>query len=317
VKLRAWSLSDIGRKRDHNEDSFLADENLGLFVVADGMGGHQGGDQASRLAVDVLRREVAAIPDFEAGAKEIVKADPLTAIMPRELALAAAPGDKKGGPSLVRWAGAAGGTLPPPVYGDEQDPAQGFGDMPTDPSLLVTPPAAATVLRAAARVAGRAIFDIAQGDTKLNGMGTTLTAMLVHDGRAHLVHVGDSRAHILRDGKLIQLTEDHSWIAEQVRAGNLSEAEAKESKFRHIITRSVGFEREVEVDLLGLTVLAGDCFLLCSDGMSNYVESAELERILTTTFYGKIPRLLVDLANDRGGDDNVTVVLVYAANDRE
>jgi serine/threonine protein phosphatase PrpC len=315
VKLRAWSLSDIGRKRDHNEDSYLCDEGLGLFVVADGMGGHQGGDQASRLAVDVLRREVAAVPDFEAGAKEIVRKDPLTAVLPRELALASVQANGAKGPTLVRWAGADGGTLPDGAL-EEPDPAAGFGDMPTDPSLVVSPPAAATVLRAAARVAGRAIFDIAQGDSKLNGMGTTLTAMLVHGGRAHLVHVGDSRAFVLRDGKLIQLTEDHSWIAEQVRAGNLSEAEARESKFRHIITRSVGFEREVEVDLLGLSVMAGDCFLLCSDGMSNYVEAAELERIFTTTFYGKIPRLLVDLANDRGGDDNVTVVVVYAGNDK-
>ena len=99
-------------------------------------------------------------------------------------------------------------------------------------------------------------------------------------------------------------------------SGVISEEEAKESRFRHIITRSVGFEREVDVDLFTVAVLPGDCFVLASDGMCNYFEPDELARILAARYYRKVPQLLVDLANDRGGDDNITVVLVCAANDK-
>jgi protein phosphatase len=240
------------------------------------------------MAVDVLHKEVGRTPDFEGAAKKLLDEDPsLMITVPQDLD--AAP-RKKDGP------------------GEESD-------APTDPALLVPPPPAATVLRAAARCAGRAIYDAAQSEPRLSGMGTTLTAMIVHKERAHFVHVGDSRAFLYRDGKISQVTEDHSWIAEQVKAGVLTEQEARESKFRHIITRSVGFEREVEVDVLGVSVAPGDCFLLCSDGMSNFVDTEELGRILLTTWYSKVPQLLVDLANDRGGDDNITVVLVYVAND--
>ena len=212
-------------------------------------------------------------------------------------------------PELVRW---GEGTE---VSFEEDEPYDDLGDMPTDPSMAVVPPAAATILRAAARAAGRAIFDAAQSDPGLAGMGTTLTALLIHKGRGHLVHVGDSRAFLVRDGIAVQLTEDHSWIAEQVRAGLITEDEARESKFRHIITRSVGFEREVTVDLLGVPVMPGDCFVLCSDGMSNHVSPEEIGRLVASTWYAKVPDLLVQLANDRGGDDNITVVLVCAANE--
>jgi protein phosphatase len=95
----------------------------------------------------------------------------------------------------------------------------------------------------------------------------------------------------------------------------MTEEEAKESKFRHIITRSVGFEREVMVDGAAIPVQAGDCYLLCSDGLSNYIEADEIGRMLTARFYRDVPRLLVETANDRGGDDNITVVLVHVAND--
>jgi protein phosphatase len=172
-------------------------------------------------------------------------------------------------------------------------------------------------MREAAREACHSIFDMALEDAGLRGMGTTLTAMLYDSGRMHLVHAGDSRAYLFRDGRLEQLTDDHSWIAEQVRAGQMTEAEARESKFRHIITRSVGFERDVELDNAGVTVEPGDCFLLCSDGLSNYVENPELENILRSTWYRRAPQLLIDLANERGGDDNITVVVVCAANHSE
>jgi len=240
VRIISYSQTDVGRKRDHNEDNFLIEEKLALYAVADGMGGHQAGERASKMALD-------------------------------------------------RLCGVIG-------EGDER------------PDTL-------QVLREAAQAAGAAIFGAAQANEELHGMGTTLTALWFQRGRAYLAHVGDSRAYLYRDGRIQQLSDDHSWVSEQVRAGMMTEEEAKESKFRHIITRSVGFEQEVQVDGAAIPVQPGDCFVICSDGLSNYLEGDELARILQARFYRDIPRLLVDLANDRGGDDNVTVVVIHVAND--
>jgi PPM family protein phosphatase len=243
MKLNSYSLTDVGRKRDHNEDSFLVRDDVGLFAVADGMGGHQAGERASRMALDTLANVLRA-PESPAEREDVLQR-----------------------------------------------------------------------LRDATQAAGAAIFDAAQSDPTLQGMGTTMTCLWFHGGRAYLAHVGDSRAYLFRDGRAQQLSDDHSWVSEQVRAGMMSEEEARESKFRHIITRSVGFERDVLVDGAAIPIQAGDCYLICSDGLSNYVEGDELARILTGRFYRDVPRLLVELANDRGGDDNITVVLVHVAND--
>jgi protein phosphatase len=240
VRLISYSLSDVGKKRDHNEDSFLVNDALSLYAVADGMGGHQAGERASKMALEGL------VGLIEKGEE---RADALAA------------------------------------------------------------------LREAAQSSGAKIFAAAQADETLHGMGTTLTSLWFQRGRAYLAHVGDSRAYLYRDGRVQQLSDDHSWVSEQVRAGMMTEEEAKESKFRHIITRSVGFEKEVQVDSAAIPVQAGDCFVICSDGLSNYVEHEELARILQARFYREVPRLLVDLANDRGGDDNVTVVVIHVAND--
>ncbi len=299
MKLVAWGKSDTGRKRDHNEDNFLIDVDLGLYAVADGMGGHQGGETASRMALEVLRHEIEiAESDYDAALTRYKVADnrrtqPISTAAFR---------------STVELDGLDD---PTEDAATTQDAAP--ADAPTEPGI-VSPPAG-SVMRAAAGVAGHAIFDAALASSDLRGMGTTLTAMLYDDGRMHVVHAGDSRAFLFRDNQLQQLTEDHSWIWEQVKAGAMTEEEAKESKFRHIITRSVGFERDVEVDLLGVAVQAGDCFLLCSDGMSNYVDNPELERLLSSNWYRRAPQLLIDLANERGGDDNITVIVVYVCND--
>ncbi|MEK6608028.1 MAG: protein phosphatase 2C domain-containing protein [Myxococcota bacterium] len=175
-------------------------------------------------------------------------------------------------------------------------------------------PAAAVAIREAARAAGRAIYDLAQADPSLKGMGTTLTALLLHRGRGHLAHVGDSRAYLSRDGELRQISEDHSWVQEQAKAGYLTFEETRTSKFRHVITRSVGYEREVKIDVTTFPVLMGDCFLLCSDGLSGPVEEREMSEVLATRWYRDAPAALVDLANEKGGDDNVSVVVAYAAN---
>jgi protein phosphatase len=254
MRTRGWATTDVGLKRDHNEDSYLCNEKLGLYAVADGMGGHLGGERASRLAVEILERE-----------------------MEQQLA------------------GALAATASGPTGGATVHPA-------------------AAAMRAATRLAAGTIFEEAQQRSELNGMGTTLTAACFHGDQLHVCHVGDSRAYLYRDGRTRQLTEDHSWVQQQIRAGLIAPEDAIVSRFRNVITRSVGFEPEVEPDLLTMPVELGDCLLICSDGLSNYLSEEDLGAALTGHFYAGAGAALIDLANERGGDDNITCVLVYAGN---
>ncbi|MBK9519166.1 MAG: Stp1/IreP family PP2C-type Ser/Thr phosphatase [Anaeromyxobacter sp.] len=250
LRIAARGLTDVGQRRDHNEDALLVDVDLGLFVVADGMGGHAGGGTASRLAVETIRAELLAVRAEEPG---------------------------------LFGSGAEG----------EENPL---------PDLL----------REAVERACAVIFEAAQSDLELAGMGTTVTAALV-DGRAAFVaHVGDSRAYLLRGGHIYQVTQDHSLVAEQLRLGAISAEEAKHSRFKNIITRSVGFERDVLVDLMGLELEGGDTLVVCCDGLSNLVEDQEIQQLVAEHGVDAVERL-VDLANDRGGDDNITVAVVRLA----
>jgi len=300
MRLWAWGQSDPGRKRERNEDAYLVDPETGVMAVADGMGGHQGGATASRMAVEFLGRELAeARGDFERA-----YANELKNMMRRTEEMESVPSTEEVDVIAI---------TPRSLFEKAESPIR--GDDPTLPqgTALVFSPAL-ELMRGVVRRASQAIFEAAWAKPELRGMGTTLTAVLVHGGRAHLVHAGDSRCYMFRDGQLRQLTDDHSWIAEQLRSGAISEAEAKSSKFRHVITKSIGFEREIEADMKSVPVSAGDCFLLCSDGMSNYIEHGELERIVAMTWYRRLPEALIELANNRGGDDNITVVVGLVAN---
>jgi protein phosphatase len=248
MNIAARGLTDVGRKRDHNEDSFLVDEDLRLFVVADGMGGHAGGGTASSLAVEKIRDEVRAARDAK--------------------------------PELFREPG------------------------PLAEGRLLE------VLRDAVERACAAIFHAAQDDPALAGMGTTVTAALLDGISAYVAHVGDSRCYLARKGRIYQISEDHSLVNEQLKAGAITPDEARHSRFKNIITRSVGFEEEVLVDLMGLETEAGDVFVLASDGLSNLVEDHEILKIASETPLAEAPERLVALANERGGDDNVTVIVV-------
>jgi len=294
MKLWAWGQSDPGRKRERNEDSYLVDPETGVMAVADGMGGHQGGATASRMAVEYLGRELAGVRgNFDQALLEQVRGQMQGSLRTTEEMPIVSDTDSTPASALA------------PVRGNE-------ATLP--PGLVPAFSPALEVMRGVVKRASSAIFEASWAKPELRGMGTTLTAMLVHGGRAHLVHAGDSRCYVFRDGELRQLTDDHSWIAEQLRAGSISEAEARSSKFRHVITKSIGFERDIEADTKTVSISAGDCFLLCSDGMTNYVEHGELERILAMTWYRRLPSTLVDLANSRGGDDNITVVVGLVAN---
>ena len=249
MRLSAWPITDVGRVRSHNEDSYLVNQDLGLYLIADGMGGHAGGAHASRTCVDVVARVV------ERG-------------------------------------------------------LQGLSDLPRE----VASAAVNDLLGAAASEASARIFDHAQHEPTLHGMGTTLTGMLFHQDRGHIVHVGDSRCYQFRSGGARQLTNDHSWLAEQVQAGLLTEEEAAVSDLKHIITRSVGFEREVQADVITVNVSPGDAFLICSDGFCNYVELDELASRARRNNISDLPKACADLALERGGEDNITVVVILASN---
>jgi protein phosphatase len=295
MKLWAWGQSDPGRKRERNEDSYLVDPETGVMAVADGMGGHQGGATASRMAVEYLGKELADVRgNFDQALLELVRGQLQGSVRTTEEM-----------PAINDFAEPTTPPVQPPVRGNDET-------LPPGAVPAFSP--ALEVMRGVVKRASSAIFEASWAKPELRGMGTTLTAMLVHGGRAHVVHAGDSRCYVFRDGKLRQLTEDHSWIAEQLRAGSISEAEAKASKFRHVITKSIGFERDIDADTKSVPVSPGDCFLLCSDGMTNYVEHGELERIVAMTWYRRLPATLVELANSRGGDDNITVVVGLIAN---
>ena len=251
MKIICKGLSDTGRKRDHNEDSFLIDEELGLFVVADGMGGHAGGGTASRIAVETIDTEIRKAREQQNR--------PLSADAP-------------------------------------------LADSPLP-----------EILRFAVESACGNIFKAAQVDPRLAGMGTTTIALMIKGGDAFFAHVGDSRAYLVRGDLVQQISEDHSLVNEQIKAGMITAEEARHSRYKNIITRSVGFEREVAVDVMGLVCEVGDTFVLCSDGLSNLVEDKEILDIGRKPSIDDIPKALIALANERGGDDNITVICVRVA----
>lgn len=248
LKAVSAALTDVGRKRNHNEDSFLVDEELQLYVVADGMGGHAGGGTASRIAVQTI-----------------------------------------------------------------DDHMRVARKTPEDPFAVETPLQDSPLpefLRSAVEKACAEIFKAAQEDPRLSQMGTTVITLCVKGENALFAHVGDSRAYLVRGDLIQQVSEDHSLVNEQIKAGMITPEEAKHSRYKNIITRSVGFEEEVQVDVMGLIARPGDFFVLCSDGLANLVEDKEIQQVVLSTPLQEVPKKLVDMANERGGDDNITVIVV-------
>jgi serine/threonine protein phosphatase PrpC len=175
--------------------------------------------------------------------------------------------------------------------------------------------------RYAVSSANKAIYGAALDNPELAGMGTTLVSVLVEDERAALAHVGDSRAYLVRGLKIRQLTDDHSIVGDLLRRHEISEDDAREHPHRHVLTRALGVRKVVEPDLAELTLLPGDVFVLCSDGLTNHIEDHEIGKLVAEACQAERPDLqaicegLVELANDRGGEDNITVVLVHCDSD--
>jgi serine/threonine protein phosphatase PrpC len=166
-------------------------------------------------------------------------------------------------------------------------------------------------LRCTIAAANREIYVAAQAKPEFSGMGTTVVSLLAAEGRVALAHVGDSRAYLIRGGRIRQLTDDHSVVGELVRRREITESAARKHPHRHVLTRAVGVRREVAPDLAELTSSPGDLFVLCSDGLTGLVHDEEIaEAVNAGTDLDEICAQLVDLANERGGKDNITVVLV-------
>jgi serine/threonine protein phosphatase PrpC len=234
--MKVAARSDVGRVRTNNEDCLLIDERLGLLIVADGMGGHAGGEVASSMAV-------ATITAYIQG-------------------------------QLVE--------------------------------------STTALLQAAIRTADEAIWMQAQARRELQGMGTTVVLALCQGDQVHLAHVGDSRAYLLHDGGLCQVTEDHSVVARLIKAGQLTPRKARSHPFRHQITRSLG-SGEAVADLNSVTWQHGSYLLLCSDGLTNMVEDRHIEALILQAG-GDVQaacEALVARANANGGQDNISVILAH------
>lgn len=247
MKLNTHGMTDVGKKRTRNEDCFLVNDDLSLYVVADGMGGHCGGEFASRLAVSTIDEVIQSL-----------NTDPEATIISG-------------------------------VNSEEAD----HGDR----------------LRYAIEVASQKIYDQGLYDQQLKGMGTTTAALMVSGVKASIANVGDSRVYLIREGKISQVTRDHSLISEQVRAGLLSEGDAKKHKLKNIITRSVGYQEAVEIDIFKIDLSDRDRLVLCSDGLTNMLDDDTICRTAQNGDIKDACRKLVNLANERGGEDNITVIL--------
>src|SRR5206468_11730713 len=167
-------------------------------------------------------------------------------------------------------------------------------------------------LMAAVRMANTRVLEAMRKDAKLRGMGTTVVAAMAGDGKFSVAHVGDSRAYMIRNGKISRITNDHSWVYEQVQAGMLTEAEAEKHPLRNVITRALGGALQVSPDATEIEAKSGDVYLLCSDGLTGMVPEDEILR-LVTSHDGDLEgaaQALIDAANERGGLDNITAVLV-------
>jgi len=251
MKITSFGGTDTGKKRANNEDAYLLNDGLGLYAVADGVGGSEGGEVASRMAAETL---AASLPDLL--------------------------GDKD---------------RTPPV------------------GLVRTVDPAFSALQLAVTLSNRTIRQARAQTTALADMGTTLTTLLLRDKHAFIAHVGDSRAYLLRSGEFRQLTNDHSLVGEQVRHGAITREQARTSPYRHVITRALGIDEEVVIDLTKHPLLRGDRLLLCTDGLTEMVEDAEISGILAGSDPREAVQKLIDAANSRGGVDNITAVVILIA----
>ncbi|HWA12077.1 MAG TPA: Stp1/IreP family PP2C-type Ser/Thr phosphatase [Burkholderiales bacterium] len=252
--LQMVKATHTGMVRSHNEDSITTDPEIGLAVLADGMGGYNAGEVASGIATALISSET------------------------RE--------------ALIRNA---------PHHVDKTTGA----------------PIATRLLRDIIAKANTSIYQSANSQPQYAGMGTTLVVTLLCDNQITIAHIGDSRCYRFRGGKLEQVTRDHSLLQEQIDSGLLTKEAARRSQNKNLVTRALGIEPQVEAEIHTHPVQSGDLFLLCSDGLNDMVEDGDIE--MTLEALAANPQLaaeqLVQMANDNGGRDNVSVILIKVRKD--
>ncbi|MCC5876747.1 MAG: Stp1/IreP family PP2C-type Ser/Thr phosphatase [Candidatus Sumerlaeia bacterium] len=250
LKIQAAGLSDRGLKRAHNEDSLSVVPDLGLFIVADGMGGHNAGEVASRQAIE-------SIVEF--------------------LRDTASNGDE--------W------------------------PIPKDPNLSL----AENRIVCAIKMANRDVCRLSMEHPEYHGMGTTLVGALLSEEGSNIsvAHVGDSRCYRLRNSQLEKITLDHSWVEEQLQRGIITLEEAKNHRWKNVITRALGNKLEVDVEVQTFDTQPGDLFLLCSDGLSGMVDDQKMEdAVLAEPDLEVLAQELIRQANEAGGHDNISLILI-------
>ena len=248
--LEVASATHPGKVRSHNEDSIAADAEMGLAVLADGMGGYNAGEVASGIAVAMITAELKkALADLKAGALDDGSAEKLL------------------GEHAIK--------------------------------------------------ANAAIYRAAQDQAQYSGMGTTLVMALWYDNRMSVGHIGDSRLYRLRGDGFEQVTRDHSLLQEQIDSGMITKEQARYSQNKNLVTRAVGIDPEVDAELHTYPVQPGDIYLLCSDGLSDMVTDEDIQHTLSS-LQANLPLAaehLVQQANDNGGRDNISVILVRVLRD--
>ena len=253
LTTEAFGLTDVGRKRQHNEDAMLVDPAFGLYIVADGMGGHAAGEVASLKSAEVVKQHILQN-------RQILK------------------------------------------------------DLAKDPSQANRAASAALVEIAVQRACAE-IYRMAASDTSKRGMGTTFVCLAIGGNKGVIGHVGDSRVYLIRHGQCHRLTEDHTLVAAQLKAGTITKDQAATSQYRNVITRAVGIQESVQVDTLIVDLLPGDIFVLCSDGLHGYLADDEVVPIVAASTPRDLPQKFIALANERGGKDNITTVVVTVGAD--
>jgi len=250
LKIRAGGQTDVGLKRDHNEDSILLSREHGLFAVADGMGGHAAGEVASKLAVTHMLDFIRSMESEGEDDKDQTAQEGLS------------PGEKVLYLSIIN--------------------------------------------------ANKRLCVLSEENSAYFGMGTTIAALYFCGDLVHIGHVGDSRAYLYRDGQLESLTQDHSWVNEQIQKKVLSEEEARGHRWRNVITRALGNRPDVEIDIRTIQAREQDLYLICSDGLTTMVDDREIAEYLGQSSEGlnTMCAEFIRRANEAGGHDNISVVMV-------
>lgn len=249
--FKIGAMTDVGKVRAINEDSFIAARDLGLFMVADGLGGQNAGEIASKMAIEIVRTHVT---------------------------------NSEG-----------------PLVGEYRE------EFSHETNRMLS----------GIRLANSAIYEAGQENPEQQGMGTTLSSVHIKGDVMGLAHVGDSRVYRIRGGRLERLTADHSLVEEQLKRGLITQEQAAKSKHRNVITRALGVEKTIAVDGDEHVLFDRDNILLCTDGLTDMVEEGDIERIITRN--GDDPQRaceeLVNRANEKGGVDNITVILAHCLKD--